>query len=309
MNAVQSKWIEGVSEQREERVRRIRLLQAYGVLMKPRIAALLVFTALCSMETATGGLFNPVRALVMTVGLGLCAGGAAAVNMWYDRDIDAVMERTADRPIPAGIIKPGHALTFGIGLGVVSVILLGVCINGLTAALAAAGYLYYAVVYTMFLKRRTPQNIVIGGGAGAFPPLVGWAAAAGHLSWSAVVMFAVIFLWTPSHFWGLALVKNEDYRRAVVPMMPAVRGGRTTKHLMTMYALMLFIASLSFIPAAGSSLLYAGTAIVLNGSFLYCHLRLSREPDGRTVWAKRTFLASLIYLPILFIMMAIGNWI
>jgi protoheme IX farnesyltransferase len=207
--------------------------------------------------------------------------------------------------LPAGVITPAQALLFGLLLGVTSVVLLGFTVNWLAAALSGAGYVYYAVVYTMLLKRRTPQNIVIGGGAGAFPPLVGWVVVTGHLSLMAVLMFAVIFLWTPSHFWGLALYKNEDYTRAGVPMMPVARGSRSTKRQMVAYAVLLLAASLALTPVMRVEGLYAVLAGVLGLGFLLVNLRLVLEPDDQHTWSKRTFFASLLYLPAMFTVMAI----
>ncbi|MCL6442328.1 MAG: heme o synthase [Alicyclobacillus sp.] len=291
-----------------DRLRHIGALEvakAYLTLTKPRIAVLLLFTAFAAMIVAAKGMPTIHETTLGLVGLGLSAGGAAAINMWYDRDIDAVMTRTASRPLPSGMISPAHALAFGLMLGIASVLLLGFTVNWLSAALSAAGYVYYAVVYTMLLKRRTPQNIVIGGGAGAFPPLVGWAVVTGHLSLMAILMFAVIFLWTPSHFWGLALFKNEDYTRAGVPMMPVARGSRSTKRQMVAYAVLLLVASLVLTPVMQAEALYFALAAVLGLAFLYVNLRLLREPDDQHTWSKRTFFASLLYLPAMFTVMAV----
>lgn len=258
------------------------------------------------MIVAEGQIPGLRETIVDLGGLALSAGGAAAINMWFDRDIDGIMSRTKGRPIPSGLVSPAQALTFGLVLGAASVVVLGVFDNGLAAALAAAGYVYYAVVYTMLLKRRTPQNIVIGGGAGAFPPLVGWAAVTGHLSLAAILMFAVIFFWTPAHFWGLALYKNEDYVKVGVPMMPAVRGAATTKRQMIAYSLVLLVVSLTLGVASSVGMLYDIAAIVLGLLFVVCNLRLWREPHDQHTWAKRTFLASLLYLPAVFTAMAVG---
>lgn len=281
------------------------LATAYLTLTKPRIAVLLLFTAYAAMIVAAGGLPTWRQTVLGLVGLGLSAGGAAALNMWYDRDIDAVMSRTKGRPLPTGIIAPTQALLFALALGVASVLLLGLAVNWLAAALSGAGYLYYGVVYTMLLKRRTPQNIVVGGGAGAFPPLVGWAVVTGHLSLMPILMFAVVVLWTPSHFWGLALYKNDDYTRAGVPMMPVARGSRSTKRQMVAYAVLLLLATLVMAPMMKAQLLYAACAVVLGGGFLYSNLRLLRQPDADLTWAKRTFFVSLLYLPAMFTVMAV----
>lgn len=287
----------------------LELVRAYGVLTKPRIALLLLFTAYCAMIVAEGHLPSVPDTVLGLGGLALSAGGAAALNMWYDRDIDAVMKRTAGRPLPAGLVRPAHALVFGLALGVTSILVLGLFVNGLAAGLSAAGYVYYAVVYTMWLKRRTPHNIVVGGGAGAFPPLVGWAVVTGHLSVTAWLLFAVILLWTPAHFWGLALYKNDDYTRAGVPMMPVVRGVRATKRQMVAYAALLLAISLALAGFVRTGWIYAILAAVLGTGFLLVNLRLWRAPDDQFIWARRTFLASLLYLPALFTAAVIGSLI
>lgn len=280
--------------------------RAYVALTKPRIMVLLLFTAYCAMIAAHARLPEWKTAAAGLLGLALSSGGAAAVNMWYDRDIDALMRRTAARPVPVGMVRPGHALTLGIILGVASIAVLAVWNNWLTAALAGAGYLYYAIVYTMWLKRRTPQNIVIGGGAGAFPPLVGWAAVSGHLSWTALLMFAVIFLWTPPHFWGLALYKNDDYVRAGIPMMPVVRGETVTRRQMVGYAVLLFGVSIAMGISAHVGVLTLGAIAIASLLFLASTVGVWREPSGTYVWAKRTFFGSLIYLPLVLTLLVIG---
>ncbi|MCL6454898.1 MAG: heme o synthase [Alicyclobacillus sp.] len=278
-------------------------VRSFVVLTKPKIQGLLLFTAFCAMLLADRGLPN-VRVLVCTlVGLGLSGAGSAAINMWYDRDIDSVMSRTADRPIPNGEVAPMAALVYGMGLVVVSFAWLLVTVNWLAAVTTLAGAFYYAVIYTMWLKRRTPQNIVIGGGAGAFPPLVGWAGATGHLSLAAWLMFAIIFLWTPPHFWALALYKNEDYTRAGIPMMPVVRGERSTKIQSLLYAVALALVAVGFARVSHLGWKYTLVAVVANLVFLAFNVRLCFERDGQLRWAKRTFLASVIYLPILFVAM------
>ncbi|MCL6594067.1 MAG: heme o synthase, partial [Alicyclobacillus sp.] len=266
---------------------------------------LLLYTALAAMVVAQGGL-PPWHLMVATLGgLGLAAGGSAAINMWYDRDIDGVMERTAQRPLPAGLVQPRAVLLFGLALGVAGSAWLASAVNGLAAALTATGYVYYAVVYTILLKRRTPQNIVIGGGAGAFPPLVGWVAVTGHLALPAWLMFAVIFLWTPSHFWGLALFRQTDYERASVPMLPVVRGVRHTIRQMSLYAGLLTVAALALTPAVQHRTAYLLLALLLHTAFAACHVCLWRSQADPRSWAQRTFFASLVYLPVLFAGLAV----
>ncbi|MBX5436434.1 MAG: protoheme IX farnesyltransferase [Alicyclobacillaceae bacterium] len=282
----------------------LAMARAYVELAKPGIALLLLFTEYAAMMVAQQGVPAWRVTWPALAGLGLAAGGAAAINMWYDRDIDGLMRRTARRPLPAGLVKPWQALSYGLVLVVLGILILWGWSNPLAALLTLAGTAYYAVIYTMGLKRRTPQNIVIGGGAGAFPPLVGWAAVTGHLSLAAWMMFLIIFLWTPAHFWALALYKNEDYVRAGVPMMPVVRGARATKRQMVAYNALLLAVSL--VPALTERLswLYCGGALVLGAWFLLGSVRLLREPDDQFTWARRTFFASLMYLPLVFIWLA-----
>lgn len=279
--------------------------KAYLALTKPGITTFMIFTAFCAAIVAKGGLPNAWTMIAMTIGLALSSGGAAAINMWYDRDIDKIMTRTMGRPLPTGQLQPQSALFFGIVLELLSLIWLWMFVNGLTALLSLAGFLYYTVIYTMWLKRKTPQNIVIGGGAGAIPPMIGWAAVTGSLGWPAVILFAIIFFWTPPHFWPLVIVKNEDYVRAGIPMLPVVRGQRNTKIQCLFYTFVLLLTSvgLYFTGAVGG--FYLAGAILSGLAFLYFQIRMWYEPDDRTVWAKRAFFASLIYLPMLFTFMVI----
>lgn len=281
--------------------------KAYLALTKPRIALLMVFTAICAAIVAEGGLPSAWTITAMAIGLAWSAGGAAAINMWYDHDMDKVMDRTMNRPLPNGQIPRRAALLFGIGLELLSLIWFLLFVNVVTTVLSIVGFLYYTVIYTMWLKRRTPQNIVIGSGAGAIPPMIGWAAVTGDLGWPAVIMFAIIFFWTPPHFWPLAIVRNDEYVRAGVPMMPAVRGLRSTKKQSLIYTLILLPTSfvLSFTGAVGG--LYLAIAILSGLVFLYYQLRLWYESDHRTEWAGRNFYASITYLAVLFTAMAIDS--
>ncbi|GMA50632.1 hypothetical protein GCM10025857_19890 [Alicyclobacillus contaminans] len=283
------------------------VVKAYVELTKPRISAFVVLTAFCAAIVAARGWPGWHVIIALVVGLGLSSGGSAAINMWYDRDIDRIMKRTAQRPIPAGIVPARSALIFGLCLGVLSVVVCTVWLNPMTAVLSAAGFVYYAVVYTMWLKRSTPQNIVIGGGAGAVPPLMGWSAVTGHVSIAAWLMFGLIFLWTPPHFWSLALLKNEDYRRANVPMMPVVRGVRATKVQSLGYALALWLTGLALYFSAPFHWIYLVCSIVVGGGFLWVTWKMYREPDCDTVWVRRTFFASLMYLPLMFAGMVVGT--
>ena len=276
------------------------LLATYLELTKPRIVLLLLVTALCAMVLAAHGWPNTGLVLFTMLGLGLSAGGANAVNMWYDRDIDPLMERTKSRPVPSGRLPATHALAFGIAAGVVSTALLFLAAGWVAALAALAGYIYYVFIYTIWLKRRTPQNIVIGGGAGAFPPLVGWAAVTGHLALAPVLLFLIIFLWTPPHFWALALYRQDDYRRASIPMLPVVAGDRVTKWQSLLYTVALLVSSLLLYTTGTVSALYLWVAATLGGGFIVvCALQLfEHPPDFR--WARITFRYSLIYLTVLF---------
>lgn len=284
----------------------LQRVQAYIALTKPRILVMLVFTSLCAAFVAQRGVPNLGTTIAMLIGMSLSSGGSAAINMWYDRDIDAIMKRTSKRPIPAGLVEPASAFWFGILLGVLSVVVLAIFVNMLTALLSLLGFIYYSVVYTMWLKRSTPQNIVIGGGAGAIPPLIGWAAVTGQLSLAPILMFLIIFLWTPPHFWALALYKNEDYTRAGIPMMPVVKGPRSTKRQSVLYAVLLLACSAALYFTGTVNALYLLVAIVLGTVFLVYNIMNWREQDDKFVWAKRTFFCSLLYLPVLFIFMVIG---
>lgn len=280
-------------------------VRAYVELTKPGIVLWLLITAFCAMIVARRG-FPGVGVMVFTlVGLGLSAGGAHAVNMWYDRDIDKIMQRTRNRPVVTGRLSPQEALIFGITCGVVSFVGMGLAVNWLAAASSLAGYLFYIFVYTIWLKRRSVQNIVIGGAAGAFPPIVGWAAATGHLSLAPGLMFLLIFMWTPPHFWALALYKQDDYREAGIPMMPVVRGARVTKVQSLIYAVLSMAVSISLYLTHTVGRVYLVVALVLGLAFILYHVRLLREPATEHVWAKKTFRFSLIYIAALFVAMVI----
>ena len=241
------------------------------------------------------------------LGGALAAGAANAINMYWDRDVDAVMARTRRRPVPAGRVPPGRALAFGIVLAVLSVAVFGPLVNWLSAALAVGGILFYVFVYTIWLKRLTPQNIVIGGAAGAVPPLVGWAAVTGQVTVPALLLFAIIFLWTPPHFWALALYKRQDYAAAGIPMLPVVAGEAHTRREITRYSLALVAATLLLVPIGGAGLLYLTTALILGAGFIYLALALGREAGGRP--AMRLFGYSIVYLALLFVAMAVDRFV
>ena len=282
------------------------------MLAKPRIITLLVITCFGAMFVATRGnmaLISLPLVFWTCFGLGLSAAGANMVNMWYDADIDAVMKRTQNRPVPRGRMKAGTVLMMGILLGIVAFLLLWATVNLLTALMAAAGYLFYVFIYTMFLKRRTVQNIVIGGAAGAFPPLVGWAAVQNSVADpTAWFLFAVIFFWTPPHFWALALYKCADYTKAGIPMLPVIRGERETKLQILYYLLILIPITLGlgvFEPAFGA--IYMLTALFLGAVWFYKSLSLWREPG--TALAPDAFKFSLYYLAVLFLAMAVDTFV
>jgi protoheme IX farnesyltransferase len=273
-----------------------QLIADYVALTKPRVQLLLLLTTVATMEVAG----SPSLGLILLTLLGgaLSAGGAGAVNHWYDRDIDVQMARTATRPIPAGRISPRAALTFGIVLAALSFAELSLAVNVLAAVLALSGFLGYVFVYTLWLKRSTPQNIVIGGAAGAVPPLVGWAAVTGSLDPAALYLFAIVFYWTPPHFWALSLLMKDEYAKVAIPMLPVVRGEDETRRQITLYSVLL--VAITFLPFAGRLFdgLYIAAAGVLGGIFLWLAVRLQRRPDRRA--ALRLYLYSLLYLALLF---------
>jgi protoheme IX farnesyltransferase len=276
-----------------------QLLADYFELTKPKVQTLLLFTTVTTMEIAGSA---PVWKIALTcLGGYLSAGGAGAVNHYYDRDIDARMKRTASRPVPAGRIAPRSALLFGLALSVLSFLLLATTINLLAATLALTGFVGYVGVYTVWLKRRTPQNIVIGGAAGAIPPLVGWAAARGSVSWTAVYLFAIVFYWTPPHFWALSLLMKDEYAEVGVPMMPVVRGERETRRQILLYTLLLYaVTQLPFCAGAFGGVYLVGS-IVLGLVFIAGAVTLIRRADRST--ALRLYLYSMLYLALLFAVM------
>ncbi len=278
-----------------------QLVADYVALTKPKVQSLLLLTTVTTMYVAG----DPSLALVFWTVLGgsLASGGAGAVNHWYDRDIDALMARTAMRPVPAGRISPRAALTFGIALAMLSFLELSIAVNVLSAALALTGFLGYVFVYTLWLKRTTPQNIVIGGAAGAVPPLVAWAAVTGRVELTALYLFAIIFYWTPPHFWALSLLMKDEYARVGVPMMPVVRGEDETRQLIVLYTVLLVALTLMPVLFGYFGAIYGGVALVLGGVFVSLSLRLWREAERSS--ALRTYLFSLAYLALLFCAMVL----
>jgi len=272
-------------------------LRDYAILLKPRVMSLVVFTALVGLLLAPTPA-DPLTAIIAVTCIALGAGAAGAINMWYDRDIDSVMQRTMNRPLPAGRLQPRTALVFGVTLACASVAAMAFLVNVAAAALLAVTIGYYVFIYTVWLKRRTPQNIVIGGASGALPPMIGWAAASGDIGWGAVALFMIIFLWTPPHSWALALFRKSDYDRAGVPMMPVVAGERSTRVQVLAYTCLLVPAS--FLPiATGISHWPYGVAAAVLGAMMLRHAwRVLRDDGMRT--ARTLFFFSIVYLFLIF---------
>jgi protoheme IX farnesyltransferase len=269
----------------------------YVALLKPRVMSLVVFTGWAGLYLAPGHV-NPFLGFVAVLCIAVAAGASGAINMWYDRDIDAVMERTKDRPIPAGRIAAGDALGFGVILAIGSVVMMALALNVVAGILLAITIAFYVFIYTIWLKRVTPQNIVIGGAAGAFPPMVGWAAATGQIGWLSIVLFALIFFWTPPHFWALSLYRTGDYAKAGVPMLPVVAGARETKKQMLLYTVALWPVAVAPTLFHAASWFYGAPALALSAVFTLCAVGVMRDPGDAA--AKRMFHFSLLYLFLLF---------
>ncbi|WP_105418786.1 heme o synthase [Neorhizobium sp. T25_27] len=266
-------------------------------LLKPRVMSLVVFTAFAGLILAPGQI-NPVLGVISILCIAVGAGASGALNMWYDADIDAIMTRTAKRPIPAGRILPAEALAFGLTLSVFSVVILGLAVNWFSAGLLAFTIFFYVVVYTMWLKRSTPQNIVIGGASGAFPPMIGWACVTGGVSLDSILLFLIIFLWTPAHFWALALFKMRDYGSVGVPMMPNVAGEASTKNQIIVYAVLTAVIAVAPTLTGLAGLGYGIFAALLGAIFVICSIAVRRMPDGdeKMMPAKKMFAYSIFYL-------------
>jgi len=277
----------------------------YVALTKPRVIVLLEITTVAAMVMAARGWPDWGVMVATVVGGWLAASGANAINCWFDRDIDADMNRTRTRPLPTGRIEPGHALIFGAGLAVASFLLLSTTVNVLAAALAMSALLFYVFVYTMWLKRSSAQNIVIGGAAGAIPPLVGWAAVTGHIDLTAVFLFAIVFYWTPPHFWALALLVRGDYARAHVPMLPVVLGDRETRQQILLYTVVLCLVTLLPVLTRSFGAIYIGGAGALDALLLVDAARVRSDSTARS--ARRLFHHSLAYLALLFAVMALDR--
>jgi protoheme IX farnesyltransferase len=273
-----------------------QLLADYAELTKPKVQSLLLLTTIATMYVA--GDPSPLLVFYTCLGGYLSAGGAGAVNHWFDRDIDAQMARTANRPVPSGRVAPRAALAFGCTLACLSLIELSIAVNPLAAALSFSGFLGYVFVYTVWLKRRTPQNIVIGGAAGAVPPLVGWAAVTGSVSGTAVILFFIVFFWTPPHFWALSLLMKGEYEKVNVPMLPVVRGEAETRRQILLYSVLLYAVTQLPFCAGGMGTIYLVASLTLGLGFIGGAVRLYRRADRKS--ALQLYLFSLAYLALLF---------
>jgi protoheme IX farnesyltransferase len=280
-------------------------------LTKPRVMSLVVFTGLCGLLAAPGPV-HPVLGFTAVLCIALGAGAAGALNQWYEADLDAMMKRTANRPLPAGRMSRQTALHFGVGLGVFSVILMDLAANHLAAVLLAVSILFYVLVYTVWLKRRTAQNIVIGGAAGAFPPLIGWAAATGDVTMLPILLFSIIFLWTPPHFWALSLFVRSDYANAGIPMLPVVAGIESTRRQILLYTLPMIAAAIAPWALGLTGWVYGAVSIVLNAIFLLLAAAVfankATEPKAMAP-EKRLFAFSIVYLFGLFAALVVDRWV
>jgi len=276
----------------------------YIALMKPRVMSLVVFTALVGLAVAPGAI-HPVTGFTALLCIAVGAGAAGALNMWYDADIDAVMTRTARRPVPMGRVQPGEALAFGLTLACFAVVVLGLLVSWLASALLAFTIFFYVVIYTVWLKRSTPQNIVIGGAAGAFPPMIGWAAVTGSLSFEPILLFMIIFFWTPPHFWALALYRTEDYARAGIPMLPVVAGDVSTRRQILHYTLILVPIGIAPWPLGYAGALYGVTAIVTGAIMVALSWQVLRECRPAERASRHLFAFSILYLFLLFAMLLV----
>jgi len=271
----------------------------YIALLKPRVMSLVIFTALVGLAVAPGHV-HPLTGFTALLCIAVGAGASGALNMWYDADIDAVMTRTSRRPVPMGRVKPGEALAFGMTLSGFSVVTLGLLVNWAAAALLAFTIFFYAVIYTMWLKRSTPQNIVIGGAAGAFPPMIGWAAVTGSLSLEPILLFLIIFFWTPPHFWALALYRTQDYARAGVPMLPVVAGEVTTRRQVLLYTLILVPLGIAPWALGFAGPIYGAVAAVTGAVMLLLAVQVLRERSPAERASRNMFAFSILYLFLLY---------
>jgi protoheme IX farnesyltransferase len=271
----------------------------YFALMKPRVMSLVVFTALVGLAVAPGSL-HPLTGFTALLCIAVGAGAAGSLNMWYDADVDALMTRTSRRPVPMGRVRPGEALAFGLTLGSFAIVVLGLLVSWLAAALLAFTIFFYVVIYTVWLKRSTPQNIVIGGAAGAFPPMIGWAAATGSLSFEPILLFLIIFFWTPPHFWALALYRADDYARAGIPMLPVVAGDASARWQILVYTLVLVPLGIAPWLFGYAGALYGAAAIAAGVIMLALAWQVLRERAPAERASRNLFAFSILYLFLLF---------
>lgn len=291
-----------INKQYESRVR------DFIALLKPRVMSLVVFTGAIGMFLAPGNI-HPFVALISVLCIALASGASGAINMWYDADIDAIMERTKKRPIPAGRVSADEALSFGVITAFFSVLLMWMATNVMAALLLTAAILFYVFVYTIYLKRRTAQNIVIGGAAGSFPPMIGWAAVTGDISFESVILFTIIFVWTPAHFWALALYKSDDYEKAGVPMLPVVSGEEVTKKNIIFYTLLTVFVTFLPVFYGYQGMIYAFVAVILNSLFIIHAARVWSVENNQinSGKARKMFFYSIIYLFLLFATMLVDK--
>ncbi|HET7911604.1 MAG TPA: heme o synthase [Pseudolabrys sp.] len=278
----------------------------YFTLMKPRVMSLVVFTALVGLAVAPGSL-HPLTGFTALLCIAVGAGAAGALNMWYDADVDAVMTRTSRRPVPMGRVQPGEALAFGLTLAGFSVATLGLLVNWLAAGLLAFTIFFYVAVYTVWLKRSTPQNIVIGGAAGAFPPMIGWAATTGSLSLEPVLLFLIIFFWTPPHFWALALYRTDDYARAGIPMLPVVSGDASARRQILFYTLILVPLAIAPWPLGYTGAIYGVTAVISGAVMLLLGWQVLHERAPTERASRNLFAFSVLYLFLLFAVLLVDR--
>ncbi len=291
-------WPQGFALRSRNRVR------DYALLMKPRVMSLVVFTGFVGLIVAPGSI-DAYTAAIAIICIAFGAGASGAINMWYDRDIDIHMTRTMNRPLPAGRVTPFETITLGIVFSIASVVTMSLLVNAMAGFLLAVTIAYYVFIYTIWLKRRTPQNIVIGGASGAFPPMIGWAAVTGGVDWASLSLFMIIFVWTPPHFWALSLFRADDYERVEVPMLPVVAGKRETRRQMLIYTLILFPVALAPALVGAASVLYAIVAAVLSAQFINHAVKVWREQSTKA--ARAMFLFSIRYLFFIFVALMADN--
>lgn len=275
-------------------------------LLKPRVMSLVVFTGLIGLLLAPGPI-HPLLAFTAILSIAIGSGASGAINMWYERDIDSIMKRTENRPLPQKKVHPDDALSLGIFLSICSLVILFLATNFLATLILAAAILFYVFIYTIWLKRKTPQNIVIGGAAGAFPPMIGWAAVTGDITLFPLLLFLIIFFWTPPHFWALALYKSDDYKAACIPMLPVIAGESYTKKQIIIYTLILFPLTLLPSLLGFSGAFYLGTSIILGSYFLYLTVKTYKDTGYK--WAKKLFGYSILYLFLIFLTLLIDKFL